>query len=352
MGIEKIADDWTLALRARIIGAGFAAGMGDPMAVRAVLAGASEAVCAALAAAPEWRAFDIIGTAVVGAGEPGAPVLARAPAWEALPLEALQADGVILADAPASISARRAVLARAAAARMRVYLYKEGVVRPLVLDDLVGAPLGDVDWARIRARIAGKRVFITGGGGTIGSALARQVAELSPARLTLLDNSECNLFKISLELRDASLALADIRDQAAITQWFAREKPDIVFHAAALKQVPLVEQFPCEGVLTNICGLRNVTEAARAAGADMIFVSTDKAVDPSGVMGASKRLGELYCQALDRGPGPRAVPVRLGNVLSSAGSVAPTFEAQFAAGGPLTVTDPSVTRFSCRSPGR
>jgi len=317
------------------------------MAVRAVLAGASETVRAALAAAPDWaaRRFEIVGAAVVGPGELEIPVLTRAPAWEALALETLEARALILADAPASVSARRRLLARAAQARMRVYMHDGAEVRAMTLDDLVGAPLGDLDWARIRARIAGKRVLITGGGGSIGAALARRVASLAPARLTLLDNSEYNLFKISLELRDAALALADIRDRDAVMRWFAREQPDLVFHTAALKQVPLVEQFPSEGILTNVCGLRHVAEAARAAGADMIFVSTDKAVDPSGVMGASKRLGEIYCQALDRASGPRVIPVRLGNVLGSAGSVAPIFNAQFAAGGPLTVTDPAVTRF-------
>jgi O-antigen biosynthesis protein WbqV len=317
------------------------------MTVRAVLAGTSDSVRAALAAAPNWAALrlEIGGAALVGGGEADIPVLTRAPAWEALAVEETGAGAVILVGAPPSVSARRRLLARAAETRMRVYLLDDGRVRPLALDDLVGAPLGEMDWARIRARIAGKRVLITGGGGSIGAALARRVAALAPARLTLLDSSEYNLFKISLELRDAALALADIRDRGAVARWFAREKPDIVFHTAALKQVPLVEQFPSEGILTNVSGLRNVAEAARTAGADMIFVSTDKAVDPSGVMGASKRLGELYCQALDRGAHPRAIPVRLGNVLGSTGSVAPIFEAQFAAGGPLTVTDPSVTRF-------
>lgn len=317
------------------------------MTVKAVLVGASEAVRSAIAAAPDWakHRLNIVGAALIGAGEADLPVLARAPAWEALPVETLGAGALVLAQAPASISVRRRLLARAAEARMRIYLWDGEAVRPLALDDLVGAPLGEVDWARIRARISGKRVLVTGGGGTIGAALARRIAEFSPARLTLLDASEYNLFKISLELPDASLALADIRDRGAIKRCFAREKPDIVFHTAALKQVPMVEQFPTEGVLTNISGLRHVAEAAREAGADMIFVSTDKAVDPSGVMGASKRLGELYCQAIDRGRGPRAIPVRLGNVLSSTGSVAPIFEAQFAAGGPLTVTDPQVTRY-------
>jgi O-antigen biosynthesis protein WbqV len=139
--------------------------------------------------------------------------------------------------------------------------------------------------------------------------------------------------------------LADVRDAASMRRWFAKERPELVFHTAALKQVPIVEAFASEGVLTNICGLRNVAEAARAVGAELVFVSTDKAVEPSGLMGASKRLGEIYCQALDRQGPERAVPVRLGNVLGSAGSVAPIFEAQLAAGGPLTVTDPEVSRF-------
>lgn len=317
------------------------------MTVRAVLVGTTESVRAALATAHAWAQprFELSGAAIIGAGDPELPVLARAPAWEALRIEDANVDAAILADAPASVSVRRELLARAASARMRVYLLDECRLRPMALDDLVGAHLGALDWARIRARIAGKRVLITGGGGSIGAALARRVAALAPERLTLLDSSEYNLFKISLELQNASLALADIRDRAAVGRWFAREQPDIVFHTAALKQVPMVEQFPSEGVLTNVCGLRHVAEAARAAGADLIFVSTDKAVDPSGVMGASKRLGELYCQALDRGAGPRAIPVRLGNVLGSTGSVVPIFEAQFAAGGPLTVTDPAVTRY-------
>ena len=315
------------------------------MTVKAVLTGAHGAVLEAVTAA-DWRSqgIELIGAAIVGGGEIDMPVLARAPAWEALQFDQTGGQAVILAGAP-SVAITRVLLARAAEARMRVLLLEEGRVRPLSLNDLVGAELCDVDWARIRARIAGRRVLITGGGGSIGAALARRVAALDPARLTLLDSSEFNLHRISLELRDAALVLADIRDQQAMKRWFAREKPDIVFHTAALKQVPLVEQFPSEGVLTNVCGLRHVAEAARDAGAELVFVSTDKAVDPSGVMGASKRLGELYCQALDRAPGPRAVSVRLGNVLGSAGSVAPIFERQFARGGPLTVTDPAVTRF-------
>ncbi|MCC6788548.1 MAG: polysaccharide biosynthesis protein, partial [Hyphomonadaceae bacterium] len=237
------------------------------------------------------------------------------------------------------------VLARAAEGGLRCFLLAEGKLRRLRLDDLIGRPLGDVDFARIRDTVAGKRVLITGGGGSIGSELARRLATLSPARLTLLDSSEHNLYRIGLELPEAVQVLADIRDARSVGRWFAKERPEIVFHAAALKQVPIVEAFASEGVLTNVLGLQAVAEAARAVGADLIFVSTDKAVDPSGLMGASKRLGEIYCQALDRQAAERALPVRLGNVLGSAGSVTPIFEAQLAGGGPLTVTDPDVSRF-------
>lgn len=316
------------------------------MAIEAVIAGTSERVRIALAANIDWakHRLTLKGAAIIGGGEADATVLARAPAWDALNFQEFGVRALVLAG-PKPVPVTRAVLERAAAARMLVFVVEGGAVRPLGLDDLVGAPLGELDWVRIQQRIAGKRVLITGGGGSIGLALARRVAALGPQRLTLLDSSEYNLYRASLELRDATPALADIRDRAAINRWFGRERPDIVFHTAALKQVPMVEQFPSEGVLTNVGGLRNVAEAARAAGAEMVFVSTDKAADPSSVMGASKRLGELYCHALDRTGGPRAVAVRLGNVLGSTGSVAPIFEAQFAAGGPLTVTDATVTRY-------
>lgn len=287
----------------------------------------------------------ICAAAVVGPGDAPVPVITRAPAWDAIAFAADETPLVVLAEPPPSTSATRAVLKHAADARKRIFLLDQRKLRPLAISDLIGRQLGAPDWARIGALIAGKRVLITGGGGSIGAELARRVATLSPARLTLFDSSEFNLYNISRELPDAVPVLADVRDLHAVRRWFARERPHIVFHAAALKQVPLVEAFPSEGVLTNVLGLRNVAEAADAIGADLIFVSTDKAVDPSGMMGASKRLGELYCQALDRLGGARRLPVRLGNVLGSAGSVTPIFEAQLAGGGPLTVTDADVTRF-------
>jgi FlaA1/EpsC-like NDP-sugar epimerase len=313
----------------------------------AVLLGSAQGVSKAWDERTDWapRALAVRGAVLVGPGETQLSLIARAPIWDAVDLSAAKARSLILIEPPADGAAKRAVLARAAEARMKTFLLEGRRLRPLRLDDLIGRPLGDVDFARIREIIGGKRVLITGGGGSIGGELARRIATLNPARLTLLDSSEHNLYRIGLELRDATPALADIRDATSMRRWFAKERPEIVFHAAALKQVPIVEAFASEGVLTNICGLQNVAEAARAVGADLIFVSTDKAVDPSGLMGASKRMGEIYCQALDREGAERAIPVRLGNVLGSAGSVTPIFEAQLASGGPLTVTDAEVTRF-------
>lgn len=313
----------------------------------AVLIGSAKAVSDAWDERPNWApaSLDVHGAVLIGPGEAPVPLLNRAPIWDALDLAAVRGSSLILVDPPADGAAKRAVLTRAAEAGLRCLVLAGGKLRRLRLDDLIGRALGDVDFARIRDVVAGKRVLITGGGGSIGGELARRIATLAPARLTLLDSSEHNLYRIGLELPEAVQVLADIRDANSVGRWFAKERPEIVFHAAALKQVPMVEAFASEGVLTNVVGLQNVAEAARRGGADLIFVSTDKAVDPSGLMGATKRLGEIYCQALDRAGPERAIPVRLGNVLGSAGSVTPIFGAQLADGGPLTVTDPDVTRF-------
>jgi O-antigen biosynthesis protein WbqV len=291
------------------------------------------------------------GAVVVGDGNtPQANILARAADWLALDLSNLEADYLLLLDAPTEPAMARVILRCAADARMKVLVRENDKLRRLDLEDLVGRPLRDVDWRAIKHLIAGKRILITGGGGSIGSEIARRVTAIGGAeRLTLLDASEYNLYRMHRELPDAAVVLADVRDAASMKRWFSREKPQLVFHAAALKQVPVVEEFPSEGVLTNVCGLKHVADACAGVGADLIFVSTDKAVDPSGAMGASKRFGEIYCQALDReyakSDGPRALPVRLGNVLGSAGSVIPIFQRQLAKGGPLTVTDAEMTRF-------
>ena len=213
------------------------------------------------------------------------------------------------------------------------------------------------DRALVEKLIGGRRVLITGAGGTIGAELARQIARLDPSQLILLDNSEFNLYGIDLELREQHVdlpsapMLCSIRDRERIMAVFAAERPELVFHAAALKHVPMVELHPSEGILTNVVGTRHVADAAAAHGAlAMVQVSTDKAVKPTSVMGASKRLAEFYCQSLDlagerTGCGLRCMTVRFGNVLGSSGSVVPLFQRQLARGGPLTVTHPEITRY-------
>lgn len=288
----------------------------------------------------------------------GVVVLARAEDFLRCAKLAVPADLLILAAPPASRDEARRILDAAVRAGLKVVIaeQEEGLVfRPLALGDLIGAPINEVDWGRVRAMIAGKRVLVTGGAGSIGGELSRRLAGLSPARLSIFDNSEFNLSTIEQDIAACpgappiAIRFGDIRDAEAVKRFFEREKPDLVFHAAAMKHVPIVEANPSEGALTNVLGARNVAEAAAKIGAHLIFVSTDKAANPASVMGATKRIIELYCQALDREAakdgGPRRIVARLGNVLGSAGSVAPLFERQLAAGGPLTVTDPDVVRF-------
>ena len=236
--------------------------------------------------------------------------------------------------------------------------------RPIAIEDLLGRPQAVLDRDAMARLIGGRRILVTGAGGTIGSELARQIAALGPARLILVDNGEFLLYSINSELgeRYPELAvrpvLGDVRDRGRIESIIIGEDPQIVFHAAALKHVHIVEAHPIEGVLTNVIGTRNVAEAARAHGVGLVvMISTDKAVNPASVMGATKRLAERFCQALDlaeaRRPaapvigaiGTRFVTVRFGNVLGSTGSVVPLFTRQLAAGGPLTVTHPEVSRF-------
>ncbi len=231
-------------------------------------------------------------------------------------------------------------------------------LRPVEIDDLLNRAQVPLDREAMARLVQGKRVIVTGAGGTIGSELARQIAALGPERLILLDNGEYALWQIDLELAERHpqvprLALiADVRDAGRIRAVFADARPELVFHAAALKHVPMVEANPAEGLLSNAAGTRHVADAARAAGARaMVLISTDKAVNPTSVMGASKRLAEMYCQALDiearaQGrDGMRCITVRFGNVLGSTGSVVPLFQRQFARGGPLTVTHPDMRRY-------
>jgi O-antigen biosynthesis protein WbqV len=226
-------------------------------------------------------------------------------------------------------------------------------VKPVALADLLGRPQVVLDREAIRTLIAGRRVLVTGAGGSIGSELVRQISDLKPDRLVLLDSSEFNLYSIDKELSERHPGLSrgdvlcDIRDRAVLDRWFRLEKPDIVFHAAALKHVPLLESHPVPALRTNVLGTQNVADACvRHRVATMVLISSDKAVNPHNVMGACKRCAEAYCQALDADCSvTRFFAVRFGNVLGSAGSVVPLFQRQIAAGGPVTVTHPDITRY-------
>ncbi len=257
----------------------------------------------------------------------------------------------------AGLSVRRAPdptrLAAASTARAQAGLD----LRPIAIEDILNRKQVPLDRDGMARLIAGRRVLITGAGGSIGAELARQVAGFGPAEIGLLDNGEYALWQIDLELAEAHPTLArraliaDVRDGARLRAVCERFRPDLVCHAAALKHVPMVEANPLEGLLSNAVGTRNVADAARAAGAAvMVQISTDKAVNPTSVMGAAKRLAEMYCQALDlaareKTGGLRCITVRFGNVLGSTGSVVPLFQRQLAAGGPLTVTHPDMRRY-------
>ncbi|MDX2073296.1 MAG: nucleoside-diphosphate sugar epimerase/dehydratase [Alphaproteobacteria bacterium] len=226
-------------------------------------------------------------------------------------------------------------------------------VQPIALEDLLGRPQMPLDRASMRSLIAGKRVLVTGAGGSIGSELVRQLVSYRPEKLLLLDACEYNLYEIKRAadaLGDAKKItglLGDVRDEQLIAHLFLEHKPEIVFHAAAIKHVPLAEENPEEAILTNIFGTKLVADAcARHAVADMVMISTDKAVNPTNVMGATKKLAESYCQALARNhPATRFSTVRFGNVLGSTGSVVPLFAEQIVGGGPVTVTHPDMTRY-------
>ncbi|MBI5163731.1 MAG: polysaccharide biosynthesis protein [Magnetospirillum sp.] len=229
-------------------------------------------------------------------------------------------------------------------------------IRPIAVEDLLGRPQTVLDRDGMAAMIAERRVLVTGAGGSIGSELVRQISDFGPAELVLFDSCEFNLYAIDMELgvRHPDLVrrpvLGDVRDLARLQAVMGEHLPELVFHAAALKHVPMVEHNPAEGVFTNAVGTRNVADTCRRAGVQlMVQISTDKAVNPTNVMGASKRIAEMYTQSLDlagaESGGTRFVTVRFGNVLGSTGSVVPLFQKQLAAGGPLTVTHPDMTRY-------
>jgi FlaA1/EpsC-like NDP-sugar epimerase len=219
-------------------------------------------------------------------------------------------------------------------------------VRDLRIEDLLGRQQVATDLDAVRRLLEGRRVLITGAGGSIGSEIARQVSELEPAALVLIDHDETHLYEVASNLRGPVVEiLGDIRDEGFVVEAFERHRPEVVFHAAAHKHVPMLEDHPCEAVTTNVLATRTVVEAAKKVAVErFVFISTDKAVRPVNVMGASKRLGEQIMLA-ESPEDTRYCAVRFGNVLGSRGSVVPTFMRQIAAGGPVTVTDARMTRF-------
>src|ERR1700744_4691847 len=231
---------------------------------------------------------------------------------------------------------------------------------PVAVEDLLLRSSVEIDYARLETLVKGKAVVVTGGGGSIGSEIWDRVATFGAARLLVLEHAEPALYAVTeaLTRRETGAVIegriGDIRDRERIMRLMAEFKPDIVFHAAALKHVPILERDWSEGVKTNIFGSVNVADAALAAGAKaMVMISTDKAMEPVSMLGLTKRFAEMYCQALDHdlatqagsGERMRIISVRFGNVLASNGSVVPKFKAQIEAGGPVTVTHPDMVRY-------
>lgn len=227
-------------------------------------------------------------------------------------------------------------------------------IRPVDINDLLGREAVELDSEALNRFLKGRRVLITGAGGSIGSEMCRQICNFKPDRLILVEQAENPLFEIQNELRrkfeGISLVscICDIYDRERVMEVWATFKPEVVIHAAAHKHVPLMEQNPCEAVKNNILGSRNVADASCLHGVDQfVMISTDKAVNPSSVMGASKRIAEIYTQNLNGRDGchTQFKAVRFGNVLGSAGSVVPIFRRQIAEGGPVRVTHPEMTRY-------
>jgi FlaA1/EpsC-like NDP-sugar epimerase len=223
-------------------------------------------------------------------------------------------------------------------------------IRDVQIADLLGRHQIDTDLDAIAGYLTGKRVLVTGAGGSIGSELCRQIRRFAPAELMMLDRDESSLLAVQLsidasaQLDDPAIILADLRDAARIKSIFEERRPEVVFHAAALKHLALLERFPGEAVLTNIQGTLNVLSAATSV-ERFVNISTDKAANPVSVLGASKRITERLTAEIARRRAGTFLSVRFGNVLGSRGSVFTTFSAQIAAGGPITVTDPDVTRY-------
>ena len=225
-------------------------------------------------------------------------------------------------------------------------------VRPVSIEDLLGRNPVQLDWDGIRRSLADRVVLVTGGGGSIGAELCRQIAGSEPGRLLVADNCEYNLYRVDMELRatypgvEIECRLLDITDAAAVQGLFQRARPQVVFHAAAYKHVPLLEHQVRAAIRNNVLGTQVLAQAAHGfACEEFVLISTDKAVHPTNIMGTTKRVAEILCQGIGEYSQTRFETVRFGNVLGSAGSVVPLFQSQIERGGPVTVTHPEIKRF-------
>jgi FlaA1/EpsC-like NDP-sugar epimerase len=275
-----------------------------------------------------------------------------------------RATTLIIAIPSADAELVRAVTVLAEAASLEVQVLSHvtnllnGVVsvadiHPVNEEDLLGRRTIDTEIETIASYLRGRRVLVTGAGGSIGSELCRQIHRYAPSSLIMLDRDESGIHQVQLSIEGRAsldtrnLAVCDIRDTEGLEAVFAEHRPDVVFHAAALKHLPLLEMWPAEAYKTNVLGTLNVLHAARRHGVTtFVNISTDKAANPKSVLGYSKRIAERLTAEFAESPGTDSyMSVRFGNVLGSRGSVVPTFKAQIAAGGPITVTDPDVTRY-------
>ena len=225
-------------------------------------------------------------------------------------------------------------------------------LRPVSIEDLLGREQVNLQWDKIIEGIAGKRVLVTGGGGSIGSELCRQLASLNPSLLAVVDSSEFNLYQIEQEFKEhfptikIELGLINVTDKIAINHFFQAFRPQIVFHAAAYKHVPMLQDQIRVAVFNNVIGTEIVAKASVAVDVEkFVLISTDKAINPTNIMGTTKRVAEIFCQNLNSRVDTQFITVRFGNVLGSAGSVIPLFQKQLKAGGPLTVTHPDMQRY-------
>jgi FlaA1/EpsC-like NDP-sugar epimerase len=330
------------------------AGEGGEQVVRAMLRSRTSPYVpiALLDDDPAKRSLRIMGVRVIGTRDQLADAV-----------RTLRADAVLIAIPSADAELIRTLVDLAAPLKVQVHvippvaeLFGRSVsvddIRPVTHADLLGRREIKIDLAAVAGYLAGQRVLVTGAGGSIGSELCRQVARFNPSELIMLDRDESGLHAVQLSMNgramldDRNLVVADIRDRERLDEVFTEHRPQVVFHAAALKHLPLLEMHPSEALKTNIIGTYNVLETAIRHGVSrLVNISTDKAADPISVLGYSKRIAERLTASASESTSGTFLSVRFGNVLGSRGSVLTAFHAQVEAGGPITVTHPEVTRF-------